>query len=222
MRSAEPGVSDVHGQAVRIESWTGREFGGRVDEAMSIYVRAMDYPTYAGSQRAVTARRHTGNDGFACRAALVGDDLLVGFGYGYTTRHGQWWHDLVRKALSRTTAEQWLGDAFELSELHVLPEYQGFGVGRRLICSLAAAIPHSAMLLSTPDADTRAFRLYRDLGFVDLARNYHFPGDARPFAVLGGRLPLACQDRPGAAQADPPAAAKRSQDEACGMSHDDR
>ena len=42
----------------------------------------------------------------------------------------------------------------------------------------------------TPDAETRAFRLYRDLGFVDLARNYLFPGDSRPFAVLGVRLPL--------------------------------
>jgi ribosomal protein S18 acetylase RimI-like enzyme len=46
------------------------------------------------------------------------------------------------------------------------------------------------MLLSTPDADTRAFRLYRRFGFTDLARNYLFPGDARPFAVLGARLPL--------------------------------
>jgi hypothetical protein len=46
------------------------------------------------------------------------------------------------------------------------------------------------MLLSTPDADTRAFQLYRDLGFVDLRRSYLFPGDARPFAVLGARLPF--------------------------------
>ena len=46
------------------------------------------------------------------------------------------------------------------------------------------------MLLSTPDADTRAFRLYHQLGFEDLRRRYLFPGDARPFAVLGARLPL--------------------------------
>jgi ribosomal protein S18 acetylase RimI-like enzyme len=46
------------------------------------------------------------------------------------------------------------------------------------------------MLLSTPDSDTRAFRLYRDLGFVDLRRDYLFPGDSRPFAVLGATLPL--------------------------------
>jgi hypothetical protein len=46
------------------------------------------------------------------------------------------------------------------------------------------------MLLSTPDIQSRAFRLYRDLGFVDLRRHYLFPGDVRPFAVLGARLPL--------------------------------
>jgi ribosomal protein S18 acetylase RimI-like enzyme len=173
-----------------IEDWTGGQFGTRVDEAMQIYVRAMKYPEHTGMQRAVSARKHVSIDGFACRAALLDDGTLVGFGYGYTTMPGQWWHDLVRRALDREAGRSWLADAFELSELHVLPEYQGGGVGRRLLTSLAAALPHSAMLLSTPDADTRAFRLYRDTGFVDLARNYLFPGDARPFAVLGARLPL--------------------------------
>ena len=81
------------------------------------------------------------------------------------------------------------GDAAE-SELHVLPEYQGSGTGRVLLTRLAASISHDAMLLSTPDIDTRAFRLYRHLGFVDLRRHYLFPGDIRPFAVLGASLPL--------------------------------
>lgn len=157
---------------------------------MDIYVQAMDYPASTGAQRAVSARKHTTLTGFACRAALTDDGSMVGFGYGYTTAGGQWWHDLVRRALVRESTDGWLADAFELSELHVLPGHQGGGVGRRLLLSLAAGIPHAAMLLSTPDADTRAFRLYRDTGFVDLARNYLFPGDARPFAVLGARLPL--------------------------------
>ena len=174
----------------RIEDWSGREFARRVDEAMRIYVRAMRYPDHTGAQRAVSARKHVAHDGFACRAAVLEDGTLVGFGYGYTTAPGQWWHDLVRQALDRDAAQQWLRDAFELSELHVLPEFQGMGLGRQLLGSLADGIPHAAMLLSTPDQDTRAFRLYRDTGFVDLARNYLFPGDARPFAVLGGRLPL--------------------------------
>lgn len=173
----------------RVVAWTPEQFALRIDEAMDIYVRAMNYPQHAGIQRAVTARRHAALAGFACRAALLDDDTLVGFGYGYTTRHGQWWHDLVRKALDRSL-QPWLDNAFELSELHVLPEFQGGGTGRVVLTELAASLPHAAMLLSTPDIDTRAFRLYRHLGFVDLRRHYLFPGDVRPFAVLGARLPL--------------------------------
>jgi ribosomal protein S18 acetylase RimI-like enzyme len=180
----------LRAQSVRIETWSGPQLAGRADEAMAIYALAMNYPGYAGAQRAVTARRHTSNAGFACRVAIGPDGSLVGFGYGYTTAPGQWWHDLVRAAISRQSDVSWLENAFELSEIHVLPDWQGAGIGRRLLTSLAAGIAHSAMLLSTPDADTRAFRLYRDLGFVDLARNHLFPGDARPFAVLGVRLPL--------------------------------
>jgi ribosomal protein S18 acetylase RimI-like enzyme len=176
--------------APRIESWTPQVFSSRLDEAMKIYATAMHYPSSTATQRGISARKHSGIDGFACRAAVDEHGKLLGFGYGYTSKPGQWWHDLVRRAVSRETAREWLTDGFELSEFHVLPEYQGLGIGRQLIVSLARDIAHHAMLLSTPDADTRAFRLYRDLGFEDLARNYLFPGDARPFAVLGARLPL--------------------------------
>jgi ribosomal protein S18 acetylase RimI-like enzyme len=174
----------------RIEAWSGRQFAARVQEAMRIYVQAMQYGDSTGVHRAVTARKHAEHEGFACRAALTEDDRLVGFGYGYTTRPGQWWHDLVRRALDRETAADWMHDAFELSELHVLPAYQRQGIGQRLLSALAEGIPNRAILLSTPDSDTRAFRMYRQMGFVDLARNYLFPGDSRPFAVLGARLPL--------------------------------
>jgi ribosomal protein S18 acetylase RimI-like enzyme len=174
----------------RVVAWTPEQFALRVDEAMAIYVQAMNYPHHAGNQRAVTARRHSALHGFACRAALLEDGTLVGFGYGYTTAPGQWWHDLVRKALDRNQAKEWLANSFELSELHVLPEFQGSGTGRSLLTELASSLPHDAILLSTPDIETRAFRLYRHLGFIDLRRHYLFPGDVRPFAVLGARLPL--------------------------------
>lgn len=179
-----------------VETWTGAEFARRVDDAMAIYAQAMHYPAHAAGQRAVTARRHARNAGFHCRAAFLADGTLAGFGYGYTTASGQWWHDLVRRALSTEFAEQWLHNAFELSELHVLPTCQGYGIGRQVLIELAGSLPHQAMLLSTPDADTRAFRLYHDLGFLDLRRQYLFPGDSRPFAVLGARLPLVPTPRP--------------------------
>ena len=93
---------------------------------------------------------------------------------------------------------RWLPGAFEVCELHVHPDHQSQGLGRRLLHALVADLPHPAALLSTPDADTKAFRLYHADGFVDLARGYHFPGDARPFAILGARLPLHPRDpRPG-------------------------
>jgi ribosomal protein S18 acetylase RimI-like enzyme len=191
---------------VRIEAWSGRQLAARVAEAMQIYVVAMNYPSYTGAQRSASARTHTTNQGFACRAAILDDGRLVGFSYGYTTRPGQWWHDLVRRAVSRDIAAQWLSDAFELSEMHVLPDYQGMGIGRRLLGSLAEGIPHRAMLLSTPDGDTKAFRLYRAMGFRDLARNYLFPGDSRPFAVLGAWLPLVSEPK----HAPPDGTARRS------------
>ena len=183
--------ADVHPAGhTHVHAWSSTQFLGQLDEAMQIYVEAMHYPRHTGTQRAVSARKHAMLEGFSCRAAVTEDGSLVGFGYGYTTRPGQWWHDLVRRALVRERAEEWLDDAFELSELHVLPGYQGCGIGRQVLGELATSLPHAAMLLSTPDSDTRAFRLYRDSGFVDLARNYLFPGDGRPFAVLGARLPL--------------------------------
>jgi ribosomal protein S18 acetylase RimI-like enzyme len=53
------------------------------------------------------------------------------------------------------------------------------------------------VLLSTPEADeqkSRAWRLYRRFGFVDVLRDFLFPGDERAFAILGRGLPLV--DRP--------------------------
>jgi hypothetical protein len=91
---------------VTVQQWTGAQFARRIDEAMQIYVDAMNYPHYTGTQRAVTARRHTNNEGFACRAVVDADDNMLGFAYGYTTKPGQWWHDLVRRSMTAEVAEE--------------------------------------------------------------------------------------------------------------------
>ena len=103
---------------------------------------------------------------------------------------GQWWHDLVRRAMSPEMAADWLADSFELSELHVLPEYQGGGIGRELCWDLRRP-SHTERYCCRRPTPTRAHSAcIAASGFVDLARHYLFPGDARPFAVLGARLPL--------------------------------
>jgi ribosomal protein S18 acetylase RimI-like enzyme len=75
--------------------------------------------------------------------------------------------------------------------LHVRPSAQGYGLGAGQLTALLQLAPGSKALLSTPEADeqtSRAWRLYRRFGFVDLLRHFYFPGDARPFAILGRTL----------------------------------
>jgi ribosomal protein S18 acetylase RimI-like enzyme len=170
-------------------------------EVLAIYGAAMGYGDSVVAGRYGYAVQHTERAGFRAVGAFVdtpSGERLVGFGYGYLVAPGQWWHDQVRQALDRRTAKHWLPGAFEVCELHVLPDQQSRGLGRQLLHALLEDVHQPAALLSTPDTDTKAFRLYRADGFVDLARGYHFPGDARPFAILGARLPL----RPSASRGD--------------------
>ena len=167
-------------------------------EALTIYGLAMGYDSAVVAGRYTYAIQHPERPGFRAVGAFVetgagGDETaeqLVGFGYGYLVAPGQWWHDQVRAALDRRTAKRWLPGAFEVCELHVHPDHQSRGVGRQLLHALLDGLPYPAALLSTPDTDTKAFRLYHADGFVALARGSPFPGDARPFAILGARLPL--------------------------------
>ena len=186
---------------MRIVHWTREQARNRMPEAMAVYAEAMGYPPIAAQHRTGHALAHTYRLGFRAVAALGGDTdspadgiaggtELFGFGYGYAAEPGQWWHDQVRAALDAETAAEWLRGCFELSELHVRPAMQGRGAGRALLHALVEGIPQRSVLLSTPEGDTRAWRLYRSLGFVDLLRHHLFPGDARPFAVLGVRMPL--------------------------------
>jgi ribosomal protein S18 acetylase RimI-like enzyme len=162
-------------------------------EVLAIYGAAMGYGDSVVAGRYGYAVQHTEREGFRAVGAFAetrDGERLVGFGYGYLVAPGQWWHDQVRQALDRRTAKQWLPGSFEVCELHVLPDQQSRGLGRQLLHALLEGLDQPAALLSTPDSDTKAFRLYHADGFVDLARGYHFPGDARPFAILGARLPL--------------------------------
>lgn len=154
-------------------------------EALAIYGEAMSYPVSVVEARYGHAAAHTTRMGFQAVAAFDPEGALTGFGYGYTTRPGQWWYDQVADAVGRTTSRQWLRDSFELCEFHVHPEHQGHGIGRILLRNLLGEVKHPRVVLSTPDSETRAFRLYRSEGFIDLLRGHYFPGDARPFAILG-------------------------------------
>jgi len=167
---------------------------GRLTEALRLYVTAMHYPAATVQQRAPMWLSHMLREQWRCVAAIDPDESLVGIGYGYRGAAGQWWHEQVRRGLTSvagaTAADAWLRDYFELTELHVRPDAQGRGIGENLLRRLLAGVPAQRVLLSTPEGPTRAWRLYRRVGFQDVLRNYRFAGDPRPFAVLGRSLPL--------------------------------
>jgi GNAT superfamily N-acetyltransferase len=119
---------------------------------------------------------------------------ILGFAYGFHGADGQWWHDLVRGALARAGgqefAQDWLGESFEVAEVHVHPHHQGRGIGRAMVPALLHPRLERTALLSTQDTESRARRLYRSLGFTDLVTGYRFPGTDPPYAVMGTALPL--------------------------------
>ncbi len=179
-----------------IKRWSAEDLRRHLDEALEVYCTAMGYPHETGRQRKGYVVIHTRRSGFRAMGAVDDYGAVIGFGYGYHGAPGQWWHDEVRRNLDPTLAEQWLSDPFELCELHVRPDQQGRGLGQELLVRLLDGCPHRTVVLSTPEGDSRAWRLYRRLGFVDVRRAHQFAGDDRRFAVLGGRLPL---DLPAAA-----------------------
>ena len=177
------------------------EFLSSLDACTSVYAAAMAPPDYQLPGRHSIMERHAGYDAF--RAVVVtqasaaepdGTDPVIAFAYGFHGEGGQWWHDLVSHAvtsrLGRTAAEGWLADSFEIAEVHVLPGYQGQGAGLAMMRQLTAGRPERTAVLSTMDADTKARRLYRGLGFTDLIAGFAFAGTDAPYAIMGAPLPL--------------------------------
>ncbi|MEU4773385.1 GNAT family N-acetyltransferase [Micromonospora sp. NPDC023633] len=178
---------------MRLVRWTPDDLVRRLDDVVAVYGEAMGYrPELLDSRRGYIAT-HVRRPGFRAVASLTSEGHLAGFGYGYLGGSGQWWHDQVWRALDTPARQRWLTHCFEVVELHVRPPAQGHGLGARQLRALLSLAEGTTTLLSTPEADeqrSRAWRLYRRFGFVDVLRDFHFPGDERPFGVLGRDLPL--------------------------------
>ena len=173
--------------SIRLDHLTRVQLASRVEEVLDVYAAAMDVPPAAARSRRSIVAAHLTRAGLRTVVALDGE-RMVGVAYGYDGQPGQWWHDQVADALTPEQQQEWLEGAFEVCELHVLPELQGTGLGRALLEALLDGLPAPTAVLTTPDADTRARRFYRAGGWVDLRRDLRFPGDPRVVAVLGLRL----------------------------------
>ncbi len=176
----------------RVESMNG--------QLQRVYIAAFSLPPYGEDETDVvrfheSLMRHARREGFRCVVAKDEADGVVGFGYGYASKPGQWWRDVVEEALGKESARVWLGDAFELVELAVLPSMQGKHVGGRIHDHLLSGLRNRTAVLSTYQADSPAVRLYRSRGWVTLLSDFYFPGAPRPILIMGLDLSVWAQSK---------------------------
>ena len=180
-----------------IRSLTPPEFSLLAPQLVEIYIEAMHYNPAILHSRISSWRNDVTRPGFSAQI-VTHDNGIVGVAYGFLGSPDSWWDAELRRGLrlqGDPTEEQWniVRNYFELAEIHVLPQYQGHGLGRKLLEGLLWNAPARYALLSTPEVpneDNGAFRLYRAAGFFDVLRYHLYPADARPFAILGASLPL--------------------------------
>lgn len=165
---------------------TPTEFDDAIVAAAHVYGEAMQRRPEFVVQRREIMSAHVTRPGLVAVLARV-DDQLVGFGYGYRGRSGDWWHDVVAGALGRDRAREWLSDSFELAELHVHPDHHGRGIGRRILTTVLEHAVGGTVVLSTHDWESPARRLYRSVGFTDLLTGFVFPGSREVYVVMGAR-----------------------------------
>jgi ribosomal protein S18 acetylase RimI-like enzyme len=136
------------------------------------------------------ACEHAGRSGFrACAAVEPGLGIpaghLVGFTYGYRLLPEYWWYQQVEPHLARRGQAAWLQDAFELTQMAVLPGFQGQGIGGQLHDLLLQDLPYQHGLLSTLARETSATELYRKRGWQVLLEPFQFSGVNRPYRIMG-------------------------------------
>ncbi|MGO1680934.1 GNAT family N-acetyltransferase [Corynebacterium variabile] len=175
----------------------------RVNELVELHLKAMDYTQSSFTQRRILWAANSTRPGFTATVALdhgpavhadPGDpnQRVVGIAYGFPGLPTSWWYREVIRGLrsagmSVDAATAALDDFDEVSEVHVMPGYQGHGIGRRMMDNLLPRLRRPVALLSTPevpDEANAAWTLYRELGFRDVLRNFRFGSDPRPFGIL--------------------------------------
>lgn len=179
---ATPDAQDIAIGPLDLAAW--------VDEALAVQAQAFGLTEEEIAVRRHIVLRHLASPGARALGATSSTGVLVGFVYGMPNDRSHWWSTVVEPYLRDAGNEAWLDDSFTITELHVLPAYQGRGIGRRLITALTDEVTQPRSILSAIDTESRARTLYRHLGYRDLARRVLFPSAPSPYAVMGAFLPL--------------------------------
>jgi ribosomal protein S18 acetylase RimI-like enzyme len=150
------------------------------EELWPVYAEVFEETRDLAGWRAGTWDRHVARAGFRL-ARVRQDGELMGFAYGLTGEHGQWWTDRVTAVWPDELVATWLGGHFELVSVGVREEARGRGAGGLLLDAVTAGLPHDRwLLMTTADAADPARRLYASRGW-DLVG----PGLSEMKVILG-------------------------------------
>jgi ribosomal protein S18 acetylase RimI-like enzyme len=161
------------------------------DQLVALYRDAFAAPPYSKGKEEVVAfarslPQHVRREGFRMVVAAIEEgNQVAGFVYGYTSTPDRWWHTHVARAMQPSMADKWLEDCFQLVEIAVTPTFQGQGIGGQLHDHMLNGLSHRKAVLSTAQAKTNAYRMYRRRGWVTLLEHFTFPGVQRPYQILG-------------------------------------
>ena len=174
-------------------------FTHAIPALLEVYEAAMRPPPGQLPGRSAVMRGHALQPGFRCVVATR-DDHAVGFAYALHGVEGQWWHDVVTEGMRargrRGHLRRYLTDPLEIAEVHVHPDAQNQGIGRRMLYLLCADRPERTAVLSTRSGPSPARHLYRSCGFIELLDPFFFPGSPeQPFSIMAARLPLPARGR---------------------------
>jgi ribosomal protein S18 acetylase RimI-like enzyme len=170
---------------------SGQDIPRVYTQIVEVYRAALGQPPYEMHDEDVrrfseTLLRHASREGFRAYVARSrAHRRIIGFVYGYTSRPGLWWREVVERALGTERTRQWLEEAFEVVELAVHPLEQGKGIGAHLHDTLLRDLPHRTAVLSTAQVETVALKMYRRRGWVTLEENFLFPGTQIEYRIMG-------------------------------------
>jgi ribosomal protein S18 acetylase RimI-like enzyme len=129
-------------------------------------------------------KRHSTYPLFEGYLAII-DERVAGYIYGYSSRKGQYYHDLLARHLH--SEREWMKNCMELVELGVDPAYRGRGVAKHLVERLLQNRKEERVLLTTRKDNHRAIAFYLSGGFK-IIREGFFPNVPHEYIIMGKML----------------------------------
>lgn len=115
----------------------------------------------------------------------VEDEQVVGYIYGYSSRKGQYYHDLMSSHV--TSAQPFLSDCMELAELGVHPNHRNKGIAKKLMETLLHRRKEKYAILTVRKENRTAISFYEKSGWIVLTDRF-FPNVNDEYLIMGTRI----------------------------------